>query len=61
MSLTSHWIPAFAGMTAASSAHVSQMTLVPKILFFWQFSGVFYKRITSLSLRERDGDESVVL
>jgi hypothetical protein len=32
-----------------------------KILFFWQFSGVFYKRITSLSFRERDGDESVVL
>ena len=32
-----------------------------KILSFWQFSGVFYKCITSLSLRERDGDESVVL
>jgi hypothetical protein len=32
-----------------------------KILFFCQFSGVFYKRITSLSFKERDGDESVVL
>jgi hypothetical protein len=31
-----------------------------KILFFRQFSGVFYKRIISLFLRERDGDESVV-
>ena len=42
-------------------AHVAQLTLALKTLFFWQFSGVFYKRITSLSLRERDGDESVVL
>jgi hypothetical protein len=32
-----------------------------KILFLRRFSGVFYKRITSLSFRERDGDESVVL
>jgi hypothetical protein len=32
-----------------------------KILFFRQFSGVLYKRITSLFLKEPDGDESVVL
>jgi hypothetical protein len=32
-----------------------------KILFFRQLSGVFYRRITSLFLRERDGNESVVL
>jgi hypothetical protein len=32
-----------------------------KIQSFPQLSGVFYKWITSLSLRERDGDESVVL